>query len=364
MISRTTFWELITHYKICIPVIQRDYAHGRVHEAEKRNKFLDNIHAHLTNNKNLHFNFIYGQMEGNSFTPIDGQQRLTTLFLLHWYVSLKEDIHIDDRKVLDKFMYEGRISSRDFCHALIHQEIEIPTRLHKEAFADTIKNKFWYKRAWNNDPSIQSMLVMIDAMHQKFNNVKKVSLWQRLTQDEFISFDLLDMGKNGHLLPDELYIKMNARGKQLTPFESFKARFIQFVDTQYKNEKITYSGEREVSYANYFAYKIEKEWTNLFWLFREDRNTLDENLSDYFRFITRLLYLQKNTETATNKFKNTFAQYKEVYSNEKNLLSLFESLDTLYDLAITQGRVDKESLNQFVNGLSRKVERKLVEVGE
>lgn len=354
MITKTTFWNLITNYKISIPLVQRDYAFGRVHEAGKRDKLLNSIHKHLGSNKSLHLDFVYGRIEGDTFFPIDGQQKLTTLFLLHWYSSLKEDIHIDDRMILDRFVYDLRISSRDFCHALVHEGLEIPTGTHSDGLAHAIRNKYWYRNFWDNDSTIQAMLVMIDAIHQKFNNIKSRSLWDYLTQDDLISFDLLDLGEKGYVLTDHLYIKMNSRGKQLTPFEIFKANFILLLERQYKGKRELSSFKGEVSYSDYFSYKIEKEWTDLFWAFQDDNKNIDDHFSNYFKFITQLLYSKKNKDANANDFTNSFAQYIQVYSYEENLLFLFDSLNELHKLVIQQGLVDKDSIDNFINSIKNK----------
>ena len=77
--------------KISIPIIQRDYAQGRKDAATIRDKFLHEIFNRLDNDENLFLDFVYGNIEGDKFIPIDGQQRLTTLFLLHLYFVKKED---------------------------------------------------------------------------------------------------------------------------------------------------------------------------------------------------------------------------------------------------------------------------------
>lgn len=73
--------------------------------------------------------FIYGDVkvsgENKVFQPLDGQQRLTTLFLLHWYVMNKENKHDDLNDLLKKFSYETRYSSRDFCKAIIENKIKV-----------------------------------------------------------------------------------------------------------------------------------------------------------------------------------------------------------------------------------------------
>ncbi|OHD98754.1 MAG: hypothetical protein A3E21_07825 [Sulfurimonas sp. RIFCSPHIGHO2_12_FULL_36_9] len=119
--KKMNFLELITKYKIVIPLIQRDYAQGRVKEKEKAEKFLESLNNGL--NIGLNLDFIYGQVEKEIFTPLDGQQRLTTLFLMHWYLSL-ENKYLD---VLEKFTYEVRSSSTDFIKELTKSVDELLT---------------------------------------------------------------------------------------------------------------------------------------------------------------------------------------------------------------------------------------------
>ena len=84
-----TFWSLITSgKKIVIPTIQRDYAQGRIGKEYLRCNFLETIKSALLDvNKPLTMDFVYGADEETRFVPLDGQQRLTTLWLLHWYVA-------------------------------------------------------------------------------------------------------------------------------------------------------------------------------------------------------------------------------------------------------------------------------------
>ena len=49
-----------------------------------------------------------------------------------------------------------------------------------------------------------------------------------------ITFQLLPLEHFG--LTDDLYIKMNARGKPLTPFETFKARFEELLNELFPTE--------------------------------------------------------------------------------------------------------------------------------
>ena len=168
--NNTTFWNLINSYKISIPIIQRDYAQGREEEFEKREKFLNAILKHLNNDKKLHLDFVYGRVKDNTFYPIDGQQRLTTLFLLHWYFALKEKVSSEEKLKLSQFVYDTRISSREFCQSLIKEDIELPITPDDDAFITAIKNKPWYRDKWDTDPTIKAMLVMIQDIHILFDH--------------------------------------------------------------------------------------------------------------------------------------------------------------------------------------------------
>ena len=84
---QNNFWSLLSKYPVTIPIIQRDYAQGRLSkEVEQiRNELLNTLYNAAHIDEKVDFDFIYGSVEENEFIPLDGQQRLTTLFLLHWY---------------------------------------------------------------------------------------------------------------------------------------------------------------------------------------------------------------------------------------------------------------------------------------
>lgn len=79
-------------HKILIPKIQRDYAQGRSGMEVMRRRFLDSIFEVIDKptNNSIILDFVFGQKEvrsKNVFYPVDGQQRITTLFLLYFYVG-------------------------------------------------------------------------------------------------------------------------------------------------------------------------------------------------------------------------------------------------------------------------------------
>lgn len=286
--ERLTFYQLIKNYHIQIPIIQRDYAQGRKNEKEIRDSFVDALYDYLEKNEPNDLDFVYGTIqkadEGDvdKFIPLDGQQRLTTLFLLHWYLANKDgqleqlnQMLIDSsnpENLKSKFSYETRVSSYEFCSSLLVNDIDLnqllePDEKKKNSLSKTLKENRWFFYSWQTDPTIQSMLVMLDTIHEKFNDTK--DFFSRLLRHEnpVINFQFLDI--NQLKLTDDLYIKMNSRGIPLSPFENFKAKFEQFISVNSINSNkysLTFNDEtKPVDFKTYFSHKIDTDWANLFW---------------------------------------------------------------------------------------------------
>lgn len=106
---------------IVIPIVQRDYAQGRLSEdvTRIRNRFLQALYEALVEDRKIKLDFIYGNVEDKTLIPLDGQQRLTTLFLLHYYIAQHESVSQEESSFLKRFTYETRVSSREFCQQLL-----------------------------------------------------------------------------------------------------------------------------------------------------------------------------------------------------------------------------------------------------
>lgn len=316
---------------IVIPIIQRDYAQGRVSDDvnRKRERFLDALKEAVVS-KPITLDFVYGDISKDGvMTPLDGQQRLTTLFLLHWYAAKKDKIDEKDYSFLSKFSYETRYSARDFCHFLINFNPSFDLKL-----SDDIIEQNWFPLDWKKDPTISSMLVMLDAINEKFSDVS--GLWEKLV-NKAITFYFLPIKDMG--LTDELYIKMNSRGKPLTDFEHFKAEF-----------------ERELKlldedYAKNIINKIDIDWTDLLWNYRGDDNIIDDEFLRYFNFICDII-CYKNGNTPLGKSSNEFDLLKEYFTGDKeNVKNNVQLLETYFDCWCKKAKEKtiKEFFESFVS---------------
>ena len=272
--STYSFWQLISEYRIEIPIIQRDYAQGRPFDNETsiREELIDSIYKALTENKYLDFDFVYGTIENDKLLPLDGQQRLTTFFLLHWYIAVKERRLDEVAEALSKFSYSTRISSREFCEMLVNTDYVLTADMH---LSEKLRDENRYFKAWDTDPTIDSMLRMLNKIHEVFFNTDDL-LDKLIGDNPLLTFSFKPM--EHYNLTDDLYIKMNARGKPLTNFENFKAKFIQHLR------------ESNLDYRH-FEESIDCAWTDLLWDYRGKNNTIDNAFMNLFCYLTEMISL-------------------------------------------------------------------------
>lgn len=328
MNTKHTFWSLCNKYdKIEVPIIQRDYAQGRetIDVERIRKKFINEyLIDSLVKKEKIELDFVYGTVlsaeKGDSkqeiFIPLDGQQRLTTLFLLHWFIAIKEGRLDDARNNLLKFTYETRPSAHDFCTKLIERcSINKLFEVRQE-----ILESEWYDDEWDNDPTISGMLTMLDTFARNEDLADNSSkLFDSLISDvdTLISFYFIPLEKFG--LTENLYIRMNARGKMLTEFENFKSEFYKII--------VPFPELLEE-----IKDKIEYAWVENLWQYKEnDSYVVDKPFMQYLSFITEMLYY-KNAKFRANTYESDFLDFKvlkQVYTKKDNLKFLIFSLDAV-----------------------------------
>lgn len=326
------FFKLISEQKIEIPIIQRDYAQGRKDKREIRINFLNALFESISYNKPIKLDFIYGSNVNNSFQPLDGQQRLTTLFLLHWYAAIQSNsLDENTQKLLSKFSYETRITSRDFCLALVQNPISITSK--DESISSKVIDSNWFFLSWKNDPTIDSMLRTIDDIHSIFFEVE--SLWEKLASSKnLISFYYVELENIG--LTDDLYIKMNARGKLLTSFENFKASFQKYItDAKWEIGK---------QFTDCFPFKIDTQWTDFFWQHFRKNNSIDDS---FMRFIATIAMIRIAIEGTSGKEEEKIQSIRKL-QDEPNIIRPEQFSITAFNSLI-------ESFEIFENALKRNI---------
>ena len=326
-----TLKELLDKYSVVIPQLQRDYAQGRDEAKELRERFLSQILHVLRGEGRLNLDFVYGYDKALSpnhhpiFYPLDGQQRLTTLWLLHWYLLPSESL-AEEREWLLRFSYRTRSSSTRFCQLLVEHAVVDGSRLDVAA----IKDQPWYRQSYNADATITAMLGTLRTIKGLVALEERVALWERLRHQRALTFDVIDIKGEEFRLTDELYIKMNARGKQLTSFECYKADLTQALRKLDDLGKPWPYKKGQLSYADYFAFKVDNEWLDLF--YNGGIDGLDERMYGFIQNIAKLCFFldPENAKKNVNAF--TYSDGVNVFlipDNAKRLISILDLFERI-----------------------------------
>ena len=346
-----TFRQLLDEEKsIIIPKVQRDYAYGR--QEKKVQDVLDgmltNIIEAVRNDSNIILDFVYGgtyvhkSNKKAGLIPLDGQQRLTTLFLLHFYASLLGDengnpIDQKDVEILTKFRYETRQSATEFCTNLIKSIRPNLIRDYKpknKNIKALIVDNALYLSTYDSDPTIMSMLNVLDKIEKKCAELDTFSLnpclWKRLMEKRNIEYYKLSLDNFG--LTDDLFIKMNARGKKLTAFEIFKSDMIAAIKKV--NEKL----------KDEFSNDMDTKWIDIVWDYTDKStddkrhplditNEADTKYSMLFHNIFRVEYYRRNL--GSEGFEEQ--DINIIFKDSEGITSVKDMFDTLYSIHKNEG---------------------------
>jgi len=391
-IKEMSFLELIKEHQIVIPIIQRDYVQGRINNDvdEIRKDFLQEIKNAVINKiPFLKLGFVYGKVldkdfqiikkknksaiegvlnslkdyakhldeeisfsvdwnsktsnedsfEFSKFIPLDGQQRLTTLFLFHWYIINQSKQKKEFLNLLNRFKYDTRKKTQEFVSAIIEKEIELD---YNSDISTQLKKQTWFFHQWLQDPSVKAMLNTLDSIHATFKDLDFIEIWKSI-EKKTIVFDYLDVEELDQT--DEIYVKMNARGKQLSDFEHFKAWLQGFVKEEENNININFENWED---------KLDVEWIDLFW----SENNVEQTDNSYLMFFQNIGFSRyaSNIETLfTSSLYNEIKskKFEDRFLSLDNNSELFGS-DTLNHIFNVLNFLDSDKIDNY-NSSIRKV---------
>lgn len=324
--SNTTFWTEINNYKIQVPYYQRDYAQGRTDRRidNIRKVFVEELYQAIQGERQCHLGLVFGSYDtdNSTFIAVDGQQRLTTVFLLHWYVAWKEDKLGDCQKLSKNFSWDTRSYSSQF--------VELLFKINRtDNVIDAIKTNCDYFSIWEKDPTVKGMLTMLEEIEKQYPK-DECGLCQKLfSGDCSIKYDILKLEKNSD---GKTYLKMNSRGRPLTTFELFKSKFID-------------------EYKPSFANKFDGTWLNFMLEMSKDDNGnfVDPDIS-YMNFINEYTYMilsLRNNDDSDKEYKHfidakmkvnlpdvpfiSFEKYKPAFENINSFEKFFDWICPNYE---------------------------------
>lgn len=155
-----------------------------------------------------------------------------------------------------------------------------------ESLDKAIKDQNWFIRSWEKNATVSNMLGTLKLIHRKVNEHNIDDLWMRLVDSATpsVTFAFLQMDdSNG--LDDDIYIKMNGRGRKLSVFENLKSWMDEKVSTR--------------PYVEEWRTEMDNAWTDMFWQNRNQEQEHPEEIDDeqlFFFYNLLILYHIKTRE--------------------------------------------------------------------
>ena len=185
-----TLQELLNSCIFIVPEYQRDYAQGRSNPRDEHvlNMFVKEIVDALIKGNHLHLDYVYGNIEQHNnisfFYPVDGQQRLTTLFL--FYVYCYQTAEKREKEFLKRFRYDIRSTSNELINLLIdYEQAQDPLSPDWHNWID-IFNKI------SGDPTAGALLKTYRIIESKLNfmvGIERDNIRKKLNN---ITFEVVD----------------------------------------------------------------------------------------------------------------------------------------------------------------------------
>lgn len=329
-----SFKRILNEYLIYVPSFQRNYIQGSDEFKDKRDRLLDDIFESLKSRKVIDLGFVYGRSEGSYkgrlFYPYDGQQRLTTLYFLYlmlYFRNIRNGEKESIKGLKGKLSYQTRQSTDRFINSFIdwiynsmENEYDLFWNPNNKSSAFIKIQDWFFDYDWEYDVSIKNILSLIDTL-----KIRILKLEKEIAIDEIINliddkeddnpFKFIFIHIDDIIQNDELYIKINARGKALSHFENLKSDINNF----WRNED--------------YKSKLDGAWTEYVWKESSkdsDSGTIEERFDSNFY----------------NSFKNIF--YLNYLSNiEKPLTpASINEIKNEWDNVFNKGKINKDWENK------------------
>jgi len=269
---------------------------------------------------NIGFIYAYNDSEyKDKYFLIDGQQRLTTMYLLIFVIynllGKKDDFvkYYFYQNTL-KLDYKVRDSSHDFL-------IDFITNVSIDFDIEKLESQYWYFTKYDSDTTISSIKENYKIIMNYLVSMDNLYDFKEYIENyiEFWFFDT-NISKQG----EELYLSMNSRGEVMQSNENLKALLLKDLGLVSKD---TFGKEWE-------------DWQHFFWLNKGENINADKGFNEFIRWIIIIeLFSVESTDTdkkKEEKLKNiletkNFVHYIE-YLQIDTLKKYIEAIKKLFEM--------------------------------
>jgi len=294
--------SLFSLNNLIVPEIQREYVWGL--NPNVVSKFLEDIieqsnlcstckHAHSKNALNVGFLYSYKPpyviLENERYLDeylIDGQQRITTVFLLLLSRAVKENCVSD-------FFAITRTDDSGHCRCFSYKVRDLTQQFLDDLMAYVLLNKeergcisnilgddkpSWFLSDYDDDPTVGAMIETLRIIDRTFERYDEFSFFDFILQAVHFWHFKTEVTSQG----EALYITMNSRGEQLSQNELKKASLLP---TDFEGLKA-------------WGAKWE-DWQTIFWRNRGDNADADEGFNSYLSCIYSMERMLMNTDSVS-----------------------------------------------------------------
>lgn len=308
--------------KIIIPDLQRDYCWGNPisnnSEDSLASSFIDSI-LRLEKSQEITMGLIYGYYD-KELTPYhlqlcDGQQRLTTLFLIIGIINrmlpgneyrdlLISDFELNEDDKEPHLLYGIRESSLYFL-----SDLTVHYFLKDSLSVEELRKQPWFLKSYDDDPTIASIIRALKTIECKLKGYKELELLGDflIHKLKFLFYDM-ENRQNG----EETFVVINTTGEPLTANQNLKPQ-IMMANTSYC--RCSDDSQNEVFDAAH-DWEFMETW---FWKHRR-KNEHDTSTEGMLAFLHCIRILESGDESSWHKNYDI--------SNDKFPLSI--SMDTIW----------------------------------
>lgn len=308
-----------------VPEIQRDYVWKVTDVLHLLSSIKDGFEGSKKDIPYLGFIYAYNDKDYvYKYFLVDGQQRMTTIFLLllacHQKIGKKLPEYLFKQEKL-KLDYKVRQATHDFLTDLVRHCKENPSD-----FNLLIKDQVWFHKEYETDRTIYNIV-------ENYNAIRKwTDCFDQKQTEEFLKFvenkvELsyfdIENGRQG----EELYIYMNSRGRHLEQNETLKANYLSNLEIISEKERRGLEWEK---------------WQDFFWKHRGDNPDADAGFNEFLQIvqIINMSVLGKSSDEISNFASgksNQVIDFKLLPKKFEELEKYFKSFEWL----VTSKRVIK-----------------------
>lgn len=284
--------KIFTNVHYIVPIYQRNYAWG-VSEIEQ---LIEDIDSSIGDSNKNYFlgNLIVNQRDNNVYEVIDGQQRLTTLFLLESYLGMNF--------AKDGLRFEAREKS--------NRTLNMLSKGNKNELIEELASV-----------EILKGYQIIDS-YFKSNNIDKNDLTKKL-ESVFIVRVQVPQGID----LNHYFEIMNTRGEQLELHEIAKAKFLEVLDTEQDKKTAALIWEKCSNMDSYIQMNFDPSVRK--YLFTNDWSSIRDNINDF----------------------DTIKEFIHSEDEDNNLVPLIEILKNkkLFNNEISKDEVENERFESIIS---------------